>query len=187
VPELVCELIVSLDGFARGQRSPGYYGYFGPDLADWIKTNTAIPHRMILGRRTYEALAGLPTEVRDEGWAVMTSTPGWLFSRTLQLSDWPRLEVVHEDLVEFVREAKRTEGPELRTLGSVSLVKQLLAAGLVDRLKLVVCPLVLGKTGIEPLFAGLPDIGFDLLSTKIIDERVLLVEYRPAGLPPYTS
>jgi hypothetical protein len=51
MPELVCELIVSLDGFARGQRSPGYFGYFGPDFADWIKTHTAIPHRMILGRR----------------------------------------------------------------------------------------------------------------------------------------
>jgi hypothetical protein len=43
MPELVCELIVSLDGFARGQRSPGYFGYFGPDFDDWIKTNTAMP------------------------------------------------------------------------------------------------------------------------------------------------
>jgi len=75
---------------------------------------------MILGRRTYEALAGLPYEARDEGWASMTSTPGWLFSRTLRATDWPRLEVVNEDLVEFVREMKGTEGPELRTLGSVS-------------------------------------------------------------------
>jgi len=56
---------------------------------------------MILGRRTYEALAGLPPEVRDEGWTVMTSTPGWLFSRTLQATDWPRLEVVHEDFLEY--------------------------------------------------------------------------------------
>ncbi len=74
--ELVCELIVSLDGFARGQRSPGYFGYFGPDFAEWIKTNTAIPHRMLVGRRTYEALAGLPSDVRDDGWQTMTSTPG---------------------------------------------------------------------------------------------------------------
>jgi hypothetical protein len=44
--ELVCELIVTLDGFARGQRSPAYYGYWGPNLDDWIKTNTAVPHRM---------------------------------------------------------------------------------------------------------------------------------------------
>src|SRR5215831_13247184 len=124
--ELVFELIVSLDGFARGQRSPGYFGYFGPDFADWIKTNMAIPHRMLVGRRTYEALAGLPPEVRDEGWTLMTATPGWLFSRTLQAAEWPRLTVVHEDLVDFVREAKRIEGPELRTLGSLSLVKQLL-------------------------------------------------------------
>jgi dihydrofolate reductase len=187
MPELVSELIVSLDGFARGQRSPAYYGYFGPDLDSWIKTNAAAPHRMILGRRTYEALAGLPAEVRDEGWTRMTSTPGWLFSRTLHATDWPGLQVVNEDLVPFVRAKKTSGGPEFRTLGSLSLVKQLLTAGLVDRLKLVVCPLVLSQTGIEPLFAGLPDMGFDLLSTAVLDRRVLLLEYRPAGAPPYAS
>ncbi|MBA2679975.1 MAG: dihydrofolate reductase family protein, partial [Ktedonobacteraceae bacterium] len=150
--DLVCELIISLDSFARGQRSPAYYGYFGPDFADWIKTNTAIPHRMLIGRRIYEAMEGLPAEVRDEGWQRMTTTPGWLFSRSLEATDWPGLKIVRDDVVDFVRELKRTDGPELRTLGSVSLVRQLLAAGLVDRLKLVVCPLVLPQTGIEPTF-----------------------------------
>src|SRR5262249_43509430 len=187
MPELVSELIVSLDGFARGQRSPGYFGYFGPEFGDWIKTNMVIPHRMILGRRTYEALAGLPGEVRDEGWTLMTSMPGWLFSRTLTAAQWPGLAVVHEDVVDFVREAKSTEGPGVRTLGSLSLVKQLLKAGLVDRLKLVVCPLVLPQSGSEPLFAGLPDLGFDLLSSRTLDKRVLLLEYRPAGAPPSAS
>ena len=62
MPELVCELIVSLDGFAQGQRSPGYFGYFGSDFDDWIRTNEDIPHRMLIGRRTYEMMAGL----RDE-------------------------------------------------------------------------------------------------------------------------
>jgi len=185
--ELVCELIVSLDGFARGQRSPAYYGYFGPDFADWIKTNTAVPHRMLIGRRTYEMLEGLPAEVRDEGWKRTTTTPGWLFSRTLDATDWPGLRIVRDDLVVFVRELKSTDGSELRTLGSLSLVRQLLAAGLVDRFKLVVCPLVLGQTGFEPTFEGLPDMGFDLLSTKVLDGRVLLLEYRPTGAPPYSA
>ena len=185
--ELVCELIVSLDGFARGQRSPAYYGYFGPDFADWNKTNTAVPHRMLIGRRTYEMLNGLPAEVRDEGWNRMTTTPGWLFSRTLEATDWPGLNVVHDDLVGFVRERKHTDGPELRTLGSLSLVRQLLAAGLVDRFKLVVCPLVLPQTGVEATFEGLPDMGFDLLSTRVLDGRVLLLEYRPTGAPPYST
>ena len=85
----------------------------------------------------------------------------------------------------FVRELKGTDGPELRTLGSLSLVRQLLTAGLVDRLKLAVYPLVLPQTGIEPTFEDLPDMGFDLLSTKVLDGRVLLLEYRPAGAPPY--
>ncbi len=185
--ELVCELIVSLDGFARGQRSPAYFGYFGPDFADWIKTNTDVPHRMLIGRRTYEALNGLPAEVRDEGWKRTTTTPGWLFSRTLKATDWPGLQVVREDVVSLGRELKRTDGPELRTLGSLSLVRQLLAAGLVDRLKLVVCPLVLPQTGREPTFEGLPDMGFDLLSTRVLDGRVLLLEYRPTGAPPYSA
>jgi hypothetical protein len=69
----------------------------------------------------------------------------------------------------------------------VSLVQQLLAAGLVDRLKLVVCPLILPQTGVEPTFAGLPDSGFDLLSTRVLDGRILLLEYRPTGVPPYSD
>ena len=117
----------------------------------------------------------------------MRTTPGWLFSRTLQATDWPGLKVVRDDPVGFVRDLKRTDGPELRTLGSLSLVRQLLVARLVDRLKLVVCRLVLPQTGIEPTFEGLPDMSFDLLSTRVLDERVLLLEYRPTGAPPYTA
>jgi hypothetical protein len=67
-----------------------------------------------------------------------------------------------------VRELKRADGPELRTLGSVSLVQHLLAAGLVDRLTLVVCPLALPQTGSEPIFAGLPDSGCDSSSTRVL-------------------
>jgi hypothetical protein len=63
MPELVCELIISLDGFARCERSPAYYGYSGPDFDDWIETNEAVPHRMLIGRRTYEMLNGLPAAV----------------------------------------------------------------------------------------------------------------------------
>jgi dihydrofolate reductase len=185
--ELVCELIVSLDGFARGQRSPGYFGYFGPDFDEWIKTNTAIPHRMLIGRKSYELMNGIPAGVRDEGWQMMAKTEGWLFSKTLKTSDWPGLKVVSDDLVDFVRELKRTDGPELRTLGSMSLVRQLLIAGLVDRLKLVICPLILPQTGTESTFQGLPDMGFELASNKVLDGRVLLLEYRPAGAPPYTE
>jgi dihydrofolate reductase len=90
---------VSLDGFAQGQRSHDYYGYFGPDFAHWIKTNTAIPHRMLIGRKTYVLLNGLPSAVRDAGWVRTTNTPGWLFSSSLQTTEWPGLKIVRDDSV----------------------------------------------------------------------------------------
>jgi dihydrofolate reductase len=184
MPQLVCELIVSLDGKAKGRQSPAYFGYDGPDFMRWVETNSAVPHRMILGRRTYEMLNGVPEDARDAGWNRTAETPGWLFTRKLKTADWPGLQVVHEDAVEFVREEKGKAGTELRTLGSISIVKQLLKAGLIDRLKLVVCPLVLPETGAEPLFTDLPDLGFELASFNVLDERVLLLEYQPAGAPP---
>lgn len=185
--ELVCELIVTLDGFARGERSPGYFGYFAPDFENWVLTNNDAPHQTLIGRKSYEMLAALPPEVRDEGWERMVNQPGFLFSRTLKTTDWAGLTIVHDDMVEFVRDLKQKDGDELRTLGSISLVKQLLAAGLVDRLKLVVCPLILPQTGVERFFEGLPDTGFELVSSKVLDGRVLLLEYHPAGVPPYSE
>jgi dihydrofolate reductase len=185
--ELVCELIISLDGKARGERSPGYYGYFAPDFENWLNTNDEVPHRVLMGRKTYEMMNALPAEVRDEGFERMTTTPGWLFSRTLKKTDWKGLKVVSDDMVGFVRDLKQKGGAELRTLGSISLVQQLLVAGLVDRLKLVICPLILPKTGVEPIFEGLPDMGFELVSSKVLDQQCLLLEYRPAGDPPYSE
>ena len=76
---------------------------------------------------------------------------------------------------------------DLRTIGSLSLVSQLLQAGLVDRLRLLVFPLIIGETGQEPAFAQLPDIGLDLVGQSMLDQRIVLSEYRPSGAPPYAS
>lgn len=187
MPELICELIISLDGMARGARSPGYYGYAGPEFMGWIRSNAAAPHRMLLGRRTYEMLNAIPEDARDEGWRTMVATPGWMFSRTLDAAEWPAVQVVHDDAVAFVRDEKARAGSELRTLGSLSLVQQLLTAGLVDRLRLMVCPLIVPDTGMEPLFRNVPDVGLELVGSTTLDRRVLLLEYRPAGPPPYAA
>ncbi len=64
----------------------------------------------------------------------MTTMPGWLFSKTLKATDWKGLKIVSDDLVGFVRDLKCTDGPELQTLGSLSLIRKLLVAGLMDRL-----------------------------------------------------
>jgi dihydrofolate reductase len=185
--ELISELIVSLDACARGTQSPGYYGFDGPDLAEWRKTNSAQPHRMLIGRRTYEMLASLPHAARDDGWRATAEAQGWLVSSTVKQTDWPHLKVVAGDLEGFVRELKQDDGPELRILGSLSIVRQLATAGLLDRIKLVICPLVVPKTGVEPTFEGWPDTAFEMASMKVLDGRLLLVDYRLAGAPPSTK
>ena len=108
-----------------------------------------------------------------------------MFSRTLQAVSWPHA-TISDDLVGTVGQLKAGD-TDLRTIGSLSLVSQLLQAGLVDRLRLLVFPLIIGETGQEPAFAQLPDIGLDLVGQSMLDQRIVLLEYRPSGAPPYAS
>jgi dihydrofolate reductase len=86
-----------------------------------------------------------------------------------------------------VRDRKEHGDLEMRTIGSLSVARQLLTAGLVDRLRLLVFPLILGETGQQPFFAELPDIALDLVEHRVLDDRVILSEYRPSGTPPYAD
>lgn len=182
--ELVAELIVTVDGFAKGTNSPPYYGYDGPEFSRWLTETSDQPHRNLMGRKTYELLADLPKEFQDDSYVKMTNTPGWVFSSSLERVGWPGLNVVRSNLVDRVRDWKRDGGPEIRTAGSLSIVRQLISAGLVDRLRLMLCPLVLPSTGVEPAFADYPEIQFDLLDTRILDKRIVILDYRPSGPAP---
>lgn len=185
VPEVVSELIISIDGFARGLQSPAYYGFYGEEFGNWINSKNSRPHRNIIGRKTYEALNSLPVEAQGESHKKMISTPGWLYSRTLKSTNW-NLEIINSDVSTHIREVKEDKGTEIRTLGSLSLVKQLLNSDLIDRLRLIICPLVLPKTGTEPLFSELPELQFELLDQKVLDGRIVILDYKPNGTPPYT-
>jgi hypothetical protein len=68
---LTVDIFVSVDGWASGATSPGYFGYLGPELEEWITTELAAPQLVVLGRRTYEVLAELPGEARDDFWRRM--------------------------------------------------------------------------------------------------------------------
>ncbi len=187
MPELFADIFISVDGSAFGTRSPGYFGYSGPDLMRWINDERARPHRDIMGRKTYEALAGLPEEHRDESWKITSEKPILMFSRTLTHTDWPGIELSTEDAVDQVRRLKQTGDRDLRTVGSLSLVQQFLNARLVDHLRLMIFPLVIGETGERPLFEKVGDFELHLQGQTVLDNRILLVDYRPGGKPPYVT
>ena len=178
---LTVDMFVSVDGWAGGATSPGYFGYFGPELEEWITTELALPQLVILGRRTYEALAGLPQQARDASWHWTTELSKVVFSATLKTVSWPNTRICRDDLITEVSRLKGESDVPLRTMGSLSVARQLLSAGLVDRLRLMTFPLLVGASGRESVFADATSADLELVDHRALDGRVLLVEYRPSG------
>ncbi|WP_280275303.1 dihydrofolate reductase family protein [Nocardia wallacei] len=174
------DIFESVDGWAGGEGLPGYFGYFGPELAEWVATESAAPQRVIMGRRTYEAFMALPDEAWGETYDEVMKLEKVVFSSTLKQVDWPNTRISC-DLIEEVADLKANGDVPLRTWGSLSIARQLLDAGLVDRLRLVMFPLFAGDAGRESAFAGVTAGELDLVEQRVLDGKLLLIEYRPTG------
>lgn len=178
--ELIADLFVSLDGFAHGVDAGPFFDHSGPELDGWVRENLDRPQRLLMGRVTYEALAGISTTATDENSTRMSALPKFVVSNTLQEPlSWANTRLVRGDPAEAVGALKRDAGEPLRTIGSLTLVRGLMERGLVDRLRLMIFPLVLGDAGREPIFAAHGRAGLDLAGTRVLDSRLVLLEYRP--------
>jgi dihydrofolate reductase len=99
---------------------------------------------------------------------------------------WANSTLVRGDAVEAVRSMK-SDGPDLlSTIGSLSLCRSLLRAGLVDRFRVVMSPVITGATGAERIYDGYPDVALEMTEHRTFDGRIQLVEYTPRVLehPP---
>ena len=178
---LTIDLFLSVDGWAGSDGLPGYFGYLGPDLEEWIATAMAVQHHVVMGRRTYELLAGMPDEARDEGGGQQAQLETVVFSRTLRQVVWPNARICSRDVVDEIRRMKADGDVPLRTVGSLSVARQLMSANLVDRLRLMTFPLLAGDFGREAAFEGVASADLELVDHRALDGRVLLLEYRPTG------
>jgi dihydrofolate reductase len=185
---LMVDFITSLDSYGTADQWPGYWGMEGPEYLAWLEEDGEQEHTILMGATTYREMSGYAAEMPDDpGLAGMTAMPKVVFSSTLQPPlTWANTELVAGDAVEAVREMKRREARPLRTVGSVRLCQSLLAGGLVDRLRVVIFPVITGTTGMQRLFDGYPDIALDLVETRTFDDRLQLLEYVPTVLdgPP---
>jgi dihydrofolate reductase len=176
--ELVSDLFVSLDGFAAGVDEAPFFGYFGAGLGAWIERELGQPQILVLGRVTYEALLQFAPAAQDPISTRMTELPKLVFSSGLQEPlEWKNASLVRAPLGVEMRRLKSQPGERLRTIGSIRLMRSLMDLGLVDRLRLMVFPVVLGACGREPVFNGFARTPLKLLRTETLDGRVLLVEY----------
>ena len=177
--ELTADLFISLDGFASGVNEPPFFGYFGEGLSAWIKENLERPQTLIMGRVTYAALAQFAIASSDELNMRMTALPKTVFSTTLhEPLAWRNTRLVQTRAEQEIATLRQQEGAPLRSIGSISLVKSMIRFQLVDRLRLMIFPVVLGTAGREPIYAGYEKTSLELISSRILDSRIALLEYR---------
>lgn len=195
--QLMIDLIISLDGYASAEGWPGWWGLEGPEYLAWLEQEGQKDYTFLLGANTYRLMSSMSEEATAEGSGFsenegasltgLAAVPKVVFSSTLQSPlTWPNSELISGDAVKAVTELKRTRTGTLSTLGSLSLCRSLLTAGLVDRFRLVVFPVITGRTGQERIYDGYPDVALDMVESRTFDGRLQLLEYVPTVLsgPP---
>lgn len=195
--ELLVDLIISLDGYASAEGWPGWWGLEGPEYLAWLEQEGKKGYTFLLGANTYRLMSGMSEEAaaggsgfsEEEGASLtgLAAVPKVVFSSTLQGPlGWPNSELVSGDAAAAVKDLKRKATGPLSTLGSLRLCRSLLTAGLVDRFRLVVFPVITGRTGRERIYDGYPDVSLEMVDSRIFDGRLQLLEYIPTVLdaPP---
>jgi dihydrofolate reductase len=181
--ELLVDFITSLDGYGAGDGWPGWWGLEGPEYLGWLGDQPEADYVILMGATTYRLMSGFAAggEPGTEALAGLTKV---VFSSTLEEPlAWPNTRLVTGDAVEAVREMKHDGDRGLRTLGSLTLSRALLEAGLVDRFRVVVFPVITGRTGQERIYDAYPDVMLELVDSRTFDGRTQLLEYVPTVLP----
>jgi dihydrofolate reductase len=188
MPELLVDFITSLDGYAAAEGWPGWWGLEGPEYLAWLGEQPEADFVVLMGATTYRLMSRFAAE-GEPGTDALAGMSKVVFSSTLsEPLSWPNTQLVAGDAVEAVREMKANSSRSLRTIGSLTVCRSLLKAGLVDRFRVVVFPVITGSSGRERIYDGYPDVALDMVSSRTFDGRIQLVEYIPTILsaPPGT-
>ena len=181
------DVFSSLDGFGSASANwPGYWGKQGPELLDHRLSLFTTEQRMVFGANTYRLFAQMlassteDSDVRDAWVTRMRSMPATVVSTTLEGSlDWPDATIASGDAVDVVARLKDDSAVPLRSHGSLSMNRSLMAAGLVDRVQVTIFPVITGQTGLDPIFEGAEDFDLELLENRTLDGRTQELVYRP--------
>jgi dihydrofolate reductase len=180
------DVFSSLDGYGAASANwTGYWGKQGPELLDHRLALYGEEQRMVFGANTFRAftqmLASSTEEsVRDPWVTRMRSLPATVVSTTLEGPlDWPNATVVSGDAVDVVARLKEESEVPLRSHGSLSMNRALMAAGLVDFVQVTLFPVITGQTGLDPVFQGAEDFDLELVENRTLDGHIQELVYRP--------
>jgi dihydrofolate reductase len=183
------DVFSTLDGFGSYNSDGdwgGYWGKHGPEFLDRRVAQYEEEQRMVLGANTFRQFTrflGTSSEgpkVNDPVNTRMRNMPTTVVSTTLAGPlDWPDATLVHGDAVDVVARLKKESTVPLRSHGSLSMNRALMAAGLVDRVQLTIFPVITGQTGAAPIFQGAADFDLELLESRTLDGHTQELVYRP--------
>ena len=181
------DVFSSLDGYGAASANwSGYWGKQGPELLDRRLALYGTEQRMVFGANTYRDFTQMlassteESEVRDPWVTRMWKMPATVVSTTLEEPlDWPDATVVSGDAVDVVARLKEESEVPLRSHGSLSMNRALMAAGLVDRVQVTLFPVITGQTGLNAIFRGASDFDLELLEHRTLDGHIQELIYRP--------
>jgi len=182
------DVFSSLDGFGSvsGGDWGGYWGKQGPELLDRRLSLYSEEQRMVFGAKTYRLFAQMlassteESEVRDPWVTRMVNMPAIVVSTTLEGPlAWVDATVVSGDAVDVVARLKEESQVPLRSHGSLSMNRALMAAGLVDRVQVTLFPVITGQNGSDAIFQGAADFDLELLESRTLDGNIQEFTYRP--------
>ena len=183
------DIFSTLDGYGSygpGGDWGGYWGKQGPDLLARRLGLFDAKLRMVFGATTFREFVQMLTtsteksDVRDPWVTRMRNMPAMVVSSTLKEPlDWPDATVVSGNAVDIVTRLKNESEVPLRSHGSISLNRALMAAGLVDLVQMTVFPVISGKTGTHPIFQGAADFDLKLVENRTLDGNIQELIYQP--------
>jgi dihydrofolate reductase len=181
------DIVSTLDGYGSYNSSGDWGGFWGKQGPEFLDHRLAVyreDQRLVLGANTFRQFVHLLGAIEESDLdplnTRMKTMPTTVVSTTLEGPlDWPNATVVSDDAVDVVTRLKEESDVPLRSHGSLSMNRALMAAGLVDRVQLTLFPVITGQTGTDPIFQGAADFDLDLIEHRTFDGQIQELTYRP--------
>ena len=173
---LVVTEFLSLDGVME---EPAWtFPYWNDEIAQFKGEETSANEPLLLGRVTYQGFAAAWPQRTDDGAAYFNGTRKYVVSTTLDKVEWNNSTLIKDNIVEEITKLKQQDGQDLVVHGSATLVQTLVRHDLVDRYRLLVYPVVLGKG--KRLFQADTTATLNLVETRSFSSGVVALIYEPA-------
>ena len=178
--KVVAYELLSLDGVA--ERPDAFFADWDDAMDANLRAVIAAQDAVILGRRSYEEWAGFWPDSDIEPFATfINGVVKYVATSTPLDREWANATAIDGDLIRFVQELRNQPGADIGVHASISVTQALLAAGVVDELKLVIAPVITGSG--RRLLDGLPATRLESIRSTTSSTGYLLVDYRVTGKP----